>query len=241
MPERASPIEAREAAGLTSEAAAKRLAEWGVNDPAPRARRSSVREFLRLFLNPLVVVVLSNTLDFVQTHRSQNAVERLRAQVAPRASVLRDGQWREIRSTEVVPGDVVHLSAGDLVPADAQLLESRDLYVQQGALTGESLPVEKQAGGDTVSRSPDSQNMVFLGTSVVSGTARVLVTATGRATAFGDIAARLASPPEPTAFQHGLKDFSLFLTRTVFFLVLFLVVVGLLKHRDPFQSLLFAV
>jgi P-type Mg2+ transporter len=206
MPERASPIEAREAAGLTSEAAAKRLAEWGANDPAPRARRSSVREFLRLFLNPLVVVlliaaiasavlgeatdagiicaivVLSNTLDFVQTHRSQNAVERLRAQVAPRASVLRDGQWREIRSTEVVPGDVVHLSAGDLVPADAQLLESRDLYVQQGALTGESLPVEKQAGADTVSRSPDSQNMVFLGTSVVSGTARVLVTATGRAT-----------------------------------------------------------
>src|SRR5215469_8753240 len=83
--------------------------------------------------------------------------------------------------------------------------------------------------------------MVFLGTSVVSGTARALIVATGTATAFGDIVARLAAPPEPTAFERGLKDFSLFLTRTVFFLVLFLVVVGALRHRDPFESLLFAV
>jgi Mg2+-importing ATPase len=251
--------------GLTSQTAAERLTEYGLNDPAPRTRRSRVLDFLRLFLNPLVVVlviaaiasaalgdatdagiiiaivILSNTLDFVQTHRSQNAVERLRAQVAPRATVLRDAQWQEVSSTEVVPGDVVRLSAGDLVPADAQLLESRDLYVQQAALTGESLPVEKLAGADSASTRPDAQNMVFLGTSVVSGTARALIVATGRSTAFGDIAARLASAPEPTAFQHGLKDFSLFLTRTVFFLVLFLLIVGLLKHRDPFQSLLFAV
>jgi Mg2+-importing ATPase len=250
---------------LTAKAAAERLAEYGLNDPAPRTQRPRLLEFLRLFLNPLVVVlliaatasavlgdatdagiiiaivILSNTLDFVQTHRSQNAVERLQAQVAPTATVLRDGQWQDVRSTEVVPGDVVRLAAGDLVPADARLLESRDLYVQQAALTGESLPVEKLAGADTDSTRPDAQGMVFLGTSVVSGTARALIVATGRSTAFGDIAARLAAPPEPTAFQHGLKDFSLFLTRTVFFLVLFLLVIGVLKHRDPFQSLLFAV
>jgi Mg2+-importing ATPase len=92
-----------------------------------------------------------------------------------------------------------------------------------------------------VSTHPDAENMVFLGTSVVSGTARALIVTTGTATEFGDIAARLAAPPEPTAFERGLKDFSLFLTRTVFFLVLFLIVVGVLRHRDPFQSLLFAV
>jgi P-type Mg2+ transporter len=260
-----SSTEAPVAGGLTSQTAAERLAQYGPNDPAPRKRRSAVIAFLRLFLNPLVlvlliaatasaalgeatdagiifaIVILSNTLDFAQTRRSQKAVEQLQAQVAPVASVLRDGQWVEILCAEVVPGDVVRLSAGDMVPADARLLESRDLYVQQAALTGESLPAEKQARGEAVSTNPDAENMVFLGTSVVSGTARAVIVTTGTATAFGDIAARLAAPPEPTAFEHGLKDFGLFLTRTVFFLVLFLVVIGLLKHRDPFQSLLFAV
>src|SRR5262249_40600080 len=140
---------------------------------------------------------------------------------------------------QVVPGDVVRLSAGGMVPADARLLESRDLYVQQSALTGESLPVEKQARGGEISTRPDAEDMGFLGTSIVSGTAQAPVY--GTRTTFGDIAARLAAPPEPTAFERGLKDFSLFLTRTVLFLVLFLVVVGALRHRDPFQSLLFAV
>jgi len=84
--------------------------------------------------------------------------------------VLRDGKWRELRRSDVAPGDVVRLSAGDLVPGDARLLESRDLYIQQAALTGESLPVEKQARGEEVSTRPDAENMVFLGTSVVSGT-----------------------------------------------------------------------
>jgi len=251
--------------GLASKVAAERLARYGPNDPTPRKRRSVLIDFLRLFLNPLVlvlliaalasaalgqatdagiifaIVILSSTLEFGQTRRSQKAVEELRAQVAPKATVLRDGQWTEIPCAEVVPGDVVRLSAGDMVPADARLLESRDLYVQQAALTGESLPTEKHARGEEVSTHPDAENMVFLGTSVVSGTARALIVTTGTATEFGDIAARLAAPPEPTAFERGLKDFSLFLTRTVFFLVLFLIVVGVLRHRDPFQSLLFAV
>jgi len=231
--------------GLSSQTAAERLALYGPNDPAPRKRRSAVVDFLRLFFNPLVlvlliaatgsaalgdvtdaaiiisIVILSNILDFAQTRRSQTAVEQLRAQVAPKATVRRDAKWMEIDRAQVVPGDVVRLSAGDMVPADARLLESRDLYVQQAALTGESLPAEKHARGDQVSVHPDAENMVFLGTSVVSGIARALIVATGTKTAFGDIAARLAAPPEPTAFERGLKDFSLFLTRTVIFLVLF--------------------
>ena len=155
--------------------------------------------------------------------------------------MLRDGKWRELRRSDVVPGDVVRLSAGDLVPADARLLESRDLFILQASLTGESLPVEKQARGEEVSTKPDAENMVFMGTSVVSGTASALVVATGAKTSFGDIATRLAGRPELTAFDRGLKDFSLLLTRTVLFLVIFLVVVSLVRHRDPFQSLLFAV
>jgi Mg2+-importing ATPase len=251
--------------GLTSEEAQARLKQFGPNDPAPPKQHYAILDFLRLFLNPLTlillvaavisiflgqavdagiiitIVFLSTTLDFVQSHKSQQAIEQLRQQVAPTATVLRDGKWQETPRSNVVPGDTVRLSAGDLVPADARLLESRDLYIQQAALTGESLPVEKQARGEEVSNRPDAENMVFLGTSVVSGTASALVVSTGAKTSFGDIAARLAAQPEQTAFDRGLKDFSLLLTRTVFFLVIFLLVVSLAKHRDPFQSLLFAV
>jgi Mg2+-importing ATPase len=251
--------------GLTSQEAEARLKQFGPNDPAPPQRYSAVLDFLRLFLNPLVlilliaavvsaflgeaadaaiiaiIVLLSTALDFTQNYKSQRAIEQLRQQVAPTATVLRDGKWRELRRGDVVPGDVVRLSAGDLVPADARLLESRDLFILQASLTGESLPVEKQASGEEVSTKPDAGNMVFMGTSVVSGTASALVVATGAKTAFGDIATRLAGRPEMTAFDRGLKDFSLLLTRTVLFLVIFLVVVSWAKHRDPFQSLLFAV
>ena len=258
-------VTAESAVGLTSQEAAALLQQFGPNDPAPAARHFAVLDFLRLFLNPLVlvlliaatisaflggttdagiiiaIVLLSTGLDFAQTHKSENAVRQLRDRVAPTATVLRDGKWQETPRVRVVPGDVVRLSAGDLVPADARLLDSRDLYVQQAALTGESLPVEKQAGEKAVGSQPDAPNMVFLGTSVVSGAATARVVATGAKTSFGDIATRLATRPEQTAFDRGLKDFSLMLTRTVVFLVMFLVVVSLVRHKQPLQSLLFAV
>src|SRR5439155_7724390 len=118
------------------------------------------------------------------------AVGELRSKVALTASTRRDGAWVEISRREIVPGDIIRLEAGSPVPADARLIESKDLHVQQAALTGESLPAEKEAGD-----SADGRNMVFLGTSVVSGTAIAEVIATGRATQFGEIAARLASRP----------------------------------------------
>ena len=220
---------------------------------------------LLLFVNPLVIilliaavisgfigqlldaaiivgmVVIGVVINFYQTYRSKIAIENLRARVAPTAAALRDGAWQEIPRESLVPGDIIRLSAGDLVPADARLLESRDLYVQQAALTGESLPVEKEAQGEEVSTRPDARNMVFLGTSVVSGTATAVVVATGRQTAFGDIAERLAARPEETAFDRGLRHFGGLIMRAVVFLVLFLIVVSIALHRDPLQSLLFAV
>src|SRR5262249_6728016 len=148
-----------------------------------------------------VIVLLSAAIDFVQTHRSQQAIVKLQNSVAPTATALRDGRWIEIRRRDVVPGDVVRLSSGDLVPADARLLTARDVYVQQAALPGESLPVEKHASDAPASTKADAPNMVFLGTSVVSGTATAEVVATGTRTAFGDIAARLGAAPEETAFD----------------------------------------
>jgi len=251
--------------GLTAEEAQARLDQFGPNEPAATKHNSFFSDLLHAFANPLVlilvlaatasaflgdkvdaaiigvIVLISIVIDLTQTYRSQRAVEQLRDLVAPTASVLRSGEWEEIRRREVVPGDIVRLSAGDLVPADARLLIARDLYVQQAALTGESLPAEKEATGEPASIKADARNMVFLGTSVVSGTATAEVVATGARTAFGDIAARLAARPEETAFDKGLRGFSHLLARTVFFLVLFLVVVSVARHRDVLQSLMFAV
>jgi Mg2+-importing ATPase len=254
-------------AGLTSEEARRRLGTYGRNEPSPQRAHSSARQFFALLANPLVVILLiaaaasaflgqfieaaiiavivlsGVTINFVQSYRSQRAADRLREQVAPTATALRDGVWREIPRAEVVPGDVVSLRAGDLVPGDARLLKSRDLYVQQGALTGESIPAEKDARAEQTANThgPEAPNLVFLGTSVVSGTAEAVVLSTGIHTAFGDIARRLAQRREETEFERGLRQFAMLIMRAVFFLVLFIVVVRIALHRQPLESLLFAV
>ncbi len=230
-------------------------------------RSGPVLEFLSFFANPLVailllasiastflgetlnaviiasIVLLSVVLNFVQSYRSQQAAEQLRSLVAPSTRVLRDGSWITLHPRELVPGDIIRLEAGDLVPADARLLDERDLHVQQAALTGESLPVEKsiEPATDDMPSSPNSPNHVFLGTSVVSGTAVAEITATGHSTAFGDIAARLATHAPPTEFDRGLRRFGFLIMRTVFFLVLIVLMLNLTRHRDPFESFLFAL
>ena len=252
-------------AGLTSQEAEARLGRFGPNEPTATHHRSVISDLWHAFTNPLVlilitaaavsaflgervdaaiiaiIVLLSTAIDISQSYRSQGAVEKLRAEVAPTATVLRDGQWKELHRRDLVPGDVIRLSAGDLVPADARLLNARDLYIQQAALTGESLPAEKEASGEPASTKADARNMVYLGTSVVSGTATAEVVTTGTRTAFGDIAARLGARQEETTFDQGLRKFSQLLARTVLFLVLFLIIVSAARHRDPLQSLLFAV
>ncbi len=253
--------------GLTGEEVRKRQGTYGPNDTIGIKRSSGLVQFLRLFLNPLVailllaaivsailgdrinasiiiaIVLLSNILNFVQTYQSQNAVEKLRAGVAPTATALRDGKWIEVPRRDLVPGDMIRLMAGDLVPADARLVQATDLHVQQAALTGESLPVEKSADdlGAPTESFAEAHNSVFLGTSVVSGTGTALITATGRNTAFGDIAARLASRPPETEFERGIKGFGMLIMQTVFFLVLFIFLVGILGHHQPFETVLFAI
>ena len=193
-------------------------------------------------------VALSVLLDAVQTARSTSAAERLRQTIVPTATVERDGAWRELPRAQLVPGDVVRLGAGDLVPADARLVEARDLHVQQAALTGESYPAIKQAGtedGPTADAAqpadPSRPDLVFLGTSVVAGYGIAVVTATGARTAYGEIAARLADDPPETEFARGLRRLGRLLGETVVFLVLFLVLVSVVLRRDPLESLLFAV
>src|SRR5262249_38486792 len=151
-----------------------------------------------------VMIVTSVTLDFVQEYRAGEAAERLQASVAVHTSVIRDGVAREVPVSEVVPGDLVVLSAGDLVPADGRILEARDCFVNQALLTGEPYPVEKRAtttladAGDGA----DAIDRVFMGTSVVSGSAKVGIERTGANTTFGEIAQALSAKAPPTAFEH---------------------------------------
>jgi Mg2+-importing ATPase len=189
------------------------------------------------------IVLVGASIDFAQTYRSQREADRLCASVTPTATVIRDGKWQEVARRGLVPGDVVRLSAGDLVPADARLLLSRDLSVQQSMLTGESLPTEKRASAseDPIGGGPESTQLVFLGTSVISGTGEALVTATGPRTVFGDIARRLGTRAPESEFEHGLRRFSLLILRTTVALVLFIALVGLATRRSAFDSLLFAV
>ncbi len=252
--------------GLGSAEAEARLARFGPNDPAPQEGHPLLVEIGLLFANPLVLILLvaagasafvgervdaviivaivlvSAVIDFVQTYRSHRTTELLRATVAPTATVLRDGAFREIPRVEVVPGDVVRLSAGDLVPADAVLIEARDLHVQEASLTGESMPVEKRAAPAEGPRAtPDPETMAYLGTSVMSGTAIAEVVATGKATSFGGIAARLSARAPQTAFDRGVRRFGFLITQVVVFLVLFVVVVSVALRRPALESLLFAV
>jgi len=252
---------------LTSQEAVDRLSQYGPNDPTPVKRDAAVVELLLLFLNPLVIillvaslvsfilgdaadatiilviVLLSVSINFFQTYRSQRAIEKLREHVTPTATALRDGEWREVKRNEIVPGDIVRLCAGDLVPADAQLLESRDLFVQQAALTGESLPAEKEAHPEDQATvdGPASPNLVFLGTSVASGTGTAEVLVTGPRTVFGAIAERIVARPEETEFERSMKRFGLLITRAIFFLVLFILAVRVGLHKDAFESFVFAV
>ena len=259
-------VKAEQGRGLSQDEAQRRIAQFGFNEPVSGKAGGPFAQFLHFCTNPLVLillvasaisallgqaidsaiiaamVVLSIVLNFFQAYRSGRAVEALRNQVAPSATALRDGRWLEIPRREVVPGDLVRLSAGDLVPADGRLLESQDLHVQQAALTGESMPAEKYVC-DLASedRDPSSPDLVFLGTSVISGTAVAEVTATGPGTTYGDIAARLRERPPETEFDRGTRQFGILIMRTVFFLVLFILLVSIAMHRNAFESLLFAV
>ncbi len=252
--------------GLPTAETERRLEQLGHDEPTRTTSLSKILELLRGAANPLVIILLiagtasaflgevsdaviiavivfaSAGINFWQTFRSDRSVRRLQEQIAPTATVLRDGGWVELPRRQVVEGDIVRLSAGDLVPADARLVEAGDLHVLQAALTGESLPAEKVAtDGALSSTGPDSPGLVFLGTSIVSGTAIAVVFASAGETAFGDIVERLAARPEETEFERGTRRFGMLILQTVVFLVLLILVVNLSLGRNAMQSLLFSV
>jgi len=231
--------------GLSSAQAADALKRFGANSIASKERFSIFKDFITRLKNPLLIVLIfaasvsalvrdwtssiiiilmvlvSVVLDTFNTFKSEKAAEKLKAQVQLLANVVRDGQAHEIPAVSIVPHDIVLLAAGDMVPADGVVLDSKEFFVNESELTGESFPVEKF-----------TDNEVSMGSSAVSGEATVLIKSTGAQTKLSSIARRLAAPDELSEFDVGLKKFSYLIVRITFILVIvvFLINAGF-KHN----------
>ena len=244
--------------GLTEQEAKKRLEEYGLNEPAKNKKRTILIQILSKFLNPLVIVLLviaafslffgekieallvilmaimSVFLSFIQEHRAGKEAEKLSEMVRATATVYRNGKAREVKIREIVPGDIIDLFAGDMIPADLRIISCKDLFINQASLTGESFPVEKTSAASQVKGDSPSElaNIAFMGSSVVSGTGLGVVVKTGLSTQFGELSRRLASIVVETSFDKGIRKFTWLMIRLMLVLVVIIFAVNaLLKHN----------
>ncbi|MFT3803331.1 MAG: magnesium-translocating P-type ATPase [Burkholderiaceae bacterium] len=252
--------------GLSAADADARLRADGPNVLGRKAGHPAVAAFARQFRSPLVLILIfaavvsafvgegseaviiavivlaSCVLSFTQEYGASRAMEALSARIARKASVLRAGEVTAVAVEDIVPGDVIRLSAGNLIPADGVLLEARDLNVSESALTGETFPVVKAPGvcaPDT--RLGERANAVFTGTSVRSGTATMLAVRTGEHTEFASIAATIAHGAPQTQFNRGIRRFGYLMTEVMLAIVILVFFANLLLKRPPIDSLLFSL
>jgi Mg2+-importing ATPase len=252
--------------GLTGVEAAKRLLQYGSNIVKPQKRSDALTLLLAQFKSPiililivaavlsfflsdpvdaaiiLVIILVSSLLGFWQERSASDAVKKLLAIVQTKATVLRDGGQKEIPVDGIVPGDIVKVSAGDLIPGDCLVLESRDLFVNEASLTGETYPAEKSVGilpqGTSLSQ---RTNSLFMGTNVVSGSAKAIVVGTGTETEFGKVSERLELKPPETEFEHGVRRFGYLLTEVTLVLVVVTFAINVYFARPVLESLLFSL
>jgi Mg2+-importing ATPase len=254
-------------AGLTEAEAQERLIRHGANEVAHEEKQDWLHRLYTAARNPLVIllvvlavlsfatsdfragtvmllmVVLGVSLRFIQETRADTAAAKLKAMISVTATVVRDGQPRELPLQQLVPGDIVKLSAGDMIPGDVRLSSAKDLFVIQATLTGESLPVEKTDVIDARERvAPiERTNLCFLGTSVESGAATAVIVATGPQTYFGKVASSLAGQQIETAFDRGVKKYTWLMIRFMAVMVpLVFVINGFTKH-DWHQAFFFSL
>jgi P-type Mg2+ transporter len=254
-------------AGLTAAEAADRLRTDGPNAIGGSGRRTRLAILVSQVASPLVlilvgaslvslvvgdvvnasiilaIVVMSAALGFVQEARSEAAVAALQARLTLRAAVVRDGKQQEIPILDVVRGDIVVLGAGDIAPADGRVIEANHLYVDEASLTGESIPATKapRDGALDPTRDDDRDGLLFFDTSVVSGTGRAVITATGTRTTYGEIAQRLAERAPENDFQRGVRTFGFLIFRVTAILVIAVLAINVGLHRPVLESLLFAI
>jgi Mg2+-importing ATPase len=252
--------------GLMSDDAQQRLLRYGSNLMKPKKKSDALTLLFAQFKSPiililifaaglsfflrdpmdatiiLVIVLVSGFLGFWQERGAANAVEKLYAIVQIKTTVVRNGDSEEVPIEEVVPGDMVFIKASDVIPGDCLLLESRDLFIDEAALTGESYPVEKSIG-ILPPETPLGQrtNSLFMGTHVVSGSARAVVIRTGKETEFGKVSERLKLRPPKTEFEHGVRRFGYLLMEITLVLVIAIFAINVYFARPVLDSFLFAL
>ena len=252
--------------GLTNDEARQRFIRYGANLLKPKKRSNTLDLLLSQFKSPLIlilifavglsfflhdpvnagiiltIVLVSGLLGFWQERGAANAIEKLLSIVQIKAEVLRDGAMKEFPVEEIVPGDIVILNAGDLIPGDCLLIESKDLFVDEAALTGETYPEDKMPG-ILPEETPLARrtNILYMGTHVVSGSAKALVVRTGKGTEFGKVSERLALRPSETEFEHGVRKFGYFLMEVTLLLVIIIFAVNVYLARPVLDSFLFSL
>src|SRR5690349_5965615 len=253
--------------GLTDADAETKAAEFGPNEVAQEERHGWFYRLLISLRNPLVIllsalailsfatgdaragtvmcimVVLGVLLKYIQEGRADSAAAKLKAMIRVTATVLRDGTEREIPIGALVPGDIVKLAAGDMIPADIRVLSSKDLFIIQASLTGESLPVEKFPHRETRENiSPlEITNICFLGTSVESGSALAVVVSTGKNTYLGSMAGSIAGQHVETSFDKGISKFTWLMIRFMVVMVPLVFVINGLTKRNWGEAFFFAL
>ncbi len=253
--------------GLPDAEVRERLKRYGYNEPAKKKKRTILRQLLLKFLNPLVIVLiivgasayyfgerleaflvllmvlLSVGLSFIQEYRSGKEAEKLSEMVRTTCTVIRNGRRREVKIREVVPGDIVDLYAGDMIPADLRILTCKDLFINQASLTGESFPVEKfaQPLPHPAAAPAALANLAFMGSSVTSGTALGVAVRTGAATQFGEIAKRLSAAEAPTSFERGLHQFVWLMVRTMLVLIVAIFAINAVSKGNLTEAFLFSL
>lgn len=253
--------------GLSDTEAKKRLEEYGPNEIAKKEKRRGAGIFFSQFKNPLVfvliiaavlafflhdrigalvilaIVFLNSILGFIQEYRAERALRELRKYITLKSKVIRDGELKENNAKELVPGDVVHLNLGDLIPADLRITRAENLTTDESALTGESLPVVKDILPVSEEHSLPQYltNIGFMGTSVVSGFGRGVVIATGDETFFGRTSAFLKQTVHEGDFQRNIRKFSNFLLKVIIVMTVFIFAANAILHKGIFESFLFAL
>lgn len=252
--------------GLSRQDAKQRLSKYGANSLKQTQKSSALMLLLNQFKSPIIlilifaamlsiflkdaadaiiiltIVFISGLLGFWQERGASNAVEKLLALVQVKATVLRDGQSQEIPNQEVVPGDIVVLCAGKNIPGDCLVLESKDLSVDEAALTGETYPVDKLSGVlPAETELAKRTNSLYMGTNVISGTGKAVVVHTGKETEFGKVSERLKLRPPETEFEHGLSKFGYFLMEVTLILVVLIFVANVFLHRPVLESFMFSL
>lgn len=252
--------------GLTGSEAESRLAFYGPNILKPKKRFTTFLIFISQFKSPIIlilifaaglsfflkdpsdaaiilaIVLISSILGFWQEFRATTTINKLLETIRIKVNVLRDNKDTEIPLEEVVPGDIIILNAGDIIPADCFIIESEDLFVNESTLTGETYPSEKQAG-ILASEIPIARrtNCLFMGTNVVSGTGKAAVVNTGKTTEFGKISERLKLKPPETEFEHSIKRFGYFLMEITTVLIIVIFAVNIFLKRPFLDSFLFSL